>query len=61
VPPNHPAAQAQPPGCAQWTDHCITCERDAGKIICSNIGIACQPQAIECVRSQPAEEKKQGN
>ena len=58
VPPNNPAVQAQPPGCAAWTDRCVTCERDAGKITCSNIGIACQPQAVECVRSQPAEEKK---
>src|SRR5215471_16632703 len=61
VPPNHPAAQAQPPGCAEWTDRCVTCQSDAGKITCSNIGIACQPQAIECVRSQPAEERKQSN
>src|SRR5262245_20802560 len=59
VPPSDPAAQAQPPGCAAWTDRCVTCQRDAGKITCSNIGIACQPQAVECVRSEPAEEKKQ--
>jgi len=61
MPPNDPAAQAQLPGCAEWTDRCVTCRRDAGKITCSNIGIACQPQAVECVRSKPAEEKKQGN
>jgi hypothetical protein len=61
VPPNDPAVQAQPPGCAAWTDRCVTCQRDGGKITCSNIGIACQPQAIECVRSEPVEEKKEEN
>ena len=61
VPPSDPAVQARLPGCAEWTDRCVTCRRDAGKITCSNIGIACQPQAVECVRSKPAEEKKQGN
>ena len=61
VPPNDPAVQAQPQGCAEWTDRCVTCQRDAGKITCSNIGIACQPQAVECVRAEPAEEKKRGN
>ena len=57
VPPNDPAVQAQPPGCAAWTDRCVICQRDGRKITCSNIGIACQPQAIECVRSEPAEQK----
>ena len=42
-------------------DRCVTCRRDAGKITCSNIGVACQPQAVECVRAEPAEEKKRGN
>jgi hypothetical protein len=61
VPPNSPAVQARPPGCAAWTDRCVTCQREAGKITCSNIGVACQPQGVECVRSEPAEEKKQQN
>ena len=61
VPLSDPAVQARPPRCAEWTDRCVTCQRDAGKIACSNIGIACQPQAVECVRAEPAEEKKQGN
>ena len=61
VPPNDPAVQAQPPGCAAWTDRCVICQREGGKIACSNIGIACQPQAVECVRSEPVEEKKPGN
>jgi hypothetical protein len=58
VPPNDPAVQAQLPGCAEWTDRCVTCRRDAGKITCSNIGIACQPRAVECVRSEPAEKQQ---
>jgi hypothetical protein len=58
VSPNDPAVQAHLPGCATWTDRCVTCQRDAGKISCSNIGIACQPQAVECVRPEPVEEKK---
>jgi|SRR5580700_38272 hypothetical protein len=57
VPPNDPAVQARLPGCAVWTDRCVSCQRDAGKITCSNIGIACQPQAVECVRPEPAEDK----
>jgi hypothetical protein len=66
VPPDDLAVQARLPGCAVWTDRCVTCERAAGRISCSNIGIACQPQAVECVRSEPAEgkpaqEKKQEN
>jgi hypothetical protein len=58
VPPNDPAVQVQLPGCAEWTDRCVTCQRDAGKITCSNIGIACQPRAVECVRAEPKEEKR---
>jgi hypothetical protein len=58
VPPNDPAVQVRLPGCAVWTDRCVTCQREAGRISCSNIGIACQPQAVECVRSEAEEEKK---
>jgi hypothetical protein len=61
VPANDPAVQAQPPGCVEWTDRCVTCRRDVGKTICSNIGIACQAQAVECLRSEPSQEKRQGN
>jgi hypothetical protein len=60
VPPDDPAVQAHLPGCAVWTDRCVTCQREAGKISCSNIGIACQPQAVECVRAEPKEEEKKG-
>jgi len=70
VPPNDPAAQAQMAGCAVWTDRCVTCQRVAGAVACSNIGISCQPQALACLRPEPAEakteekkaeEKKTGN
>jgi hypothetical protein len=59
VPSTDPAVQAQLPGCVEWTDRCVTCRRDAGKITCSNIGPACQPRAVECVRSEPAEKQQQ--
>jgi hypothetical protein len=59
VPANDPAVQARLPGCAVWTDRCVTCTHEAGRIACSNIGIACQPQAVECVRSEQAEQKKE--
>lgn len=49
------------PGCAVWTDRCVICQRDAGVISCSNIGISCQPQAMLCLRSEAAEEKKPAN
>jgi hypothetical protein len=54
-----PAVHARLPGCAVWTDRCVTCTHEAGRVSCSNIGIACQPQAVECVRSEQAEEKKE--
>ena len=58
VPSNDPAVQAHPPGCLVWTDRCVTCQREAGKTTCSNIWITCQPQAVECVRSEPVEEEE---
>ena len=41
--------------CAEWTDACMTCSRaENGDPMCPNIGIACQPKAISCVkRSEP--------
>jgi hypothetical protein len=44
--------------CPQWTDGCITCTRASnGDPLCPNIGIACQPKAISCVkRSEPAKQ-----
>src|SRR3954464_7546521 len=40
-----------PPNCSRWTDECVNCSRDAeGEApVCSNIGFACQPQAIRCL------------
>jgi hypothetical protein len=67
APPELPQAgagsstQSGMPGCAVWTDRCIICQRDGGVIACSNIGIACQPQAMLCLRAEAAEEKKQPN
>ena len=49
------------PGCAVWTDRCVICQRDGGVIACSNIGIACQPQAMLCLRAEAAEQKKPEN
>ena len=64
VPPEPPRAPASAstqsgmPGCAVWTDRCVICQRDGGVIACSNIGIACQPQPMLCLRAEAAEEKK---
>jgi hypothetical protein len=36
--------------CMEWTDGCRTCRKPlVGETACSNIGIACQPQALRCV------------
>jgi hypothetical protein len=43
--------------CLAWTDTCRSCARgENDTIVCSNIGIACQPAAIACTsrRSEPA-------
>ena len=41
--------------CMAWTDGCGTCSRaDNGDPLCPNIGIACQPTPIRCVRSSEA-------
>jgi hypothetical protein len=66
VPPEPPQApgtstQSGMPGCAVWTDRCVICQRDGGVIACSNIGIACQPQAMLCLRTEAAQEKKPEN
>jgi hypothetical protein len=62
-PPQAPGASTQSgmPGCAVWTDRCVICQRDGGVIACSNIGIACQPQAMLCLRTEAAQEKKPEN
>jgi hypothetical protein len=48
-------------GCAVWTDRCVICQRDSGVIACSNIGVACQPQPLMCLRQDAAPEKKPEN
>jgi hypothetical protein len=64
VPPELPQAgadgstQSGMPGCAVWTDRCVICQRDGGVIACSNIGVACQPQPMLCLRTEAPEEKK---
>jgi hypothetical protein len=44
--------------CLAWTDGCVSCirQQSGGGQSCSNIGIACQPKAIECTRraAEPA-------
>ena len=45
-------------GCAVWTDRCVICQRDSGVVACSNIGIACQPQPMVCLRPEAAPAKK---
>jgi hypothetical protein len=40
-----------PPNCSRWTDDCVNCSRGAAgdAPVCSNIGFACQPQAVRCL------------
>jgi hypothetical protein len=55
------SVQKGPPNCSRWTDECVNCSRAAKgeRSVCSNIGFACQPQAIRCLspaipKSEPA-------
>jgi hypothetical protein len=50
--PNDAGLQARLASCAVWTDRCITCTRAGDQVSCSNIGIACQPEVMECVKKQ---------
>jgi hypothetical protein len=45
------SVQKGPPNCSRWTDECVNCSRgvDGERSVCSNIGFACQPQAIRCL------------
>ena len=38
--------------CMEWSDRCVSCKRHqtGGEYSCSNIGIACQPKDVECLR-----------
>ena len=45
--------------CIRWTDKCRTCNRGiSADIVCSNIGIACQPADVECLERQQSDDKK---
>ena len=46
--------------CIRWTDKCRTCNRNiSADIVCSNIGIACQPaEEVECLERQQSDDKK---
>lgn len=44
-------------GCVLWTDRCTVCQRADGVVACSNIGVACQPEALICLRTEAAPEK----
>jgi hypothetical protein len=38
-------------GCLEWTDGCRVCQQPpAGEVHCSNVGLACTPQAPRCMR-----------
>src|ERR1700709_562644 len=49
--PDDVSVHKGPPNCSRWTDECVNCSRDAeGEApVCSNIGFACQPQAVRCL------------
>jgi hypothetical protein len=49
--PEDVSVQQGPPNCQRWTDECVNCSRggDGEPSVCSNIGVACQPQAIRCL------------
>jgi hypothetical protein len=53
-PPAPPAASIfvpPEPLCLEWTDGCRVCQKPAtGEAVCSNIGVACLPQAPRCTR-----------
>ncbi len=38
--------------CLEWTDTCVNCVRaqSGDNFSCSNIGIACQPKDVTCVK-----------
>ncbi|MCJ2032649.1 hypothetical protein MKK54_00195 [Methylobacterium sp. J-068] len=38
------------PACAEWSDGCHVCQRDAGGVACSLPGIACVPKEPSCLR-----------
>ena len=59
--PTAPAAENEPSvqsgaalaACSAWTDGCVTCQRTAAGIACSNPGISCQPRQQRCLLPSP--------
>jgi hypothetical protein len=45
-----PTASEDDPGCAEWTDGCVVCQRTAQGLACSTPGIACTRKAQACLR-----------
>jgi hypothetical protein len=45
-----PAAFADEPSCAEWTDGCVVCQRTRAGTACSMPGIACVPRERQCLR-----------
>ncbi|HEY1540863.1 MAG TPA: hypothetical protein VGG01_00500 [Xanthobacteraceae bacterium] len=44
--------------CLAWSDGCVSCRAGADHAAaCTNIGIACQPQAIACSERQEKQDK----
>ena len=45
--------------CLEWNDTCVNCVRaqSGGDYSCSNIGIACQPREVRCMRRADEETK----
>jgi hypothetical protein len=44
--------------CIRWTVKCRTFNRSRADIVCSNIGIACQPAEVDCLERQQSDDKK---
>jgi hypothetical protein len=58
VAPKEVSVHKGPPNCSRWTDQCVNCSRAAEgeAAVCSNIGFACQPQAVRCLSPAPHSE-----
>jgi hypothetical protein len=49
--PQRPSSRDPGPGCAEWTDGCIVCQRNGGTgVACSTPGIACTRSTLRCLR-----------
>jgi hypothetical protein len=63
--PQEPSELSPPePSCIEWTNLCRICTLVDGTAACSNVGIACEPQPLRCIRhregnkEETKEEKK---